>query len=248
MMVLNIHSDRMEPCFRIYSVIDHQSTHPSLAQTGSPTYFQRMKKHPLFSTKSVFIAFIALFFSISAVSAQDDSRPWERLGLSITEWNMIQENNLPMNKVEELLKAGIGISEYFDQPWITINLTEEEWIGKRRSGMTSYDIELEAKTIAPNSESDDSAAAVNASFQEYDRSAETKGKFAGFFLPGYMQIKRGDKGKGAIMATLAVGSIAGCIGWSITEKNFVSLPLFAVVIPMTWSLIDHSIYRKKNAQ
>lgn len=188
---------------------------------------------------------VLIIFAVP-LSAQDDSRPWERLGLSITEWNMIQDNNLPMEKVEELLKAGIGIGEYFDQPWITINLTEEQWIAKRRSGMTSYDIELEAKTIAPNSRTDDSAAAVNASFQEYDQSAETKGKFAGFFLPGYMQIKRGDTGKGAIMATLAVGSIAGCIGWSIAEKNFVSLPLFAVVIPMTWSLIDHSVYQKKN--
>lgn len=198
--------------------------------------------------KLLFSAIVVIIISAVPISAQDDSRPWERLGLSITEWNLIQDNNLPMKKVEELLKAGIGISEYFDQPWTELNLTEEQWVGKRRGGMTSYDIELEAKTITPNSERSDSIASVNASFQEYDQSTETKGKFAGFFLPGYMQIKRGDKGKGAVMATLAVGSIAGCIGWSIAEKNFVSLPLFAVVIPMTWSLIDHSMYQKKNTQ
>lgn len=196
---------------------------------------------------ALFAGLILLFFSTFPLHAQDDSRPWERLGLSITEWNMIQDNNLPMKKVEELLKAGIGISEYFDQPWIEISLTEEQWIAKRRNGLTSYDIELEAKTIAPNSKATDNAAEVNASFQEYDRSAETRQKFASFFLPGCMQIKRGDKGKGAIMATLAVGSIAGCVGWSIAEKNFVSLPLFAIVIPMTWSIIDHSLYQKKNS-
>lgn len=206
-----------------------------------------MKKSQPNYLNALFAGTILLFTVAFLLHAQDDTRPWERLGLSITEWNMIQDNHLPMKKVEELLKAGIGISEYFDQPWIKIDLSEGQWIAKRRNGLTSYDIELEAKTVAPNSKASDNAAEVNASFQEYDRSAETRRKFASFFLPGCMQIKRGDKKKGAIMATLAVGSIAGCVGWSIAEKNFVSLPLFAIVIPMTWSLVDQSSYQKKTA-
>ena len=231
---------------RLFSPVTATNIHP-LARDVSSTYFQRMKNY-LFRYLNVLSAGILLFIlSVHPLQAQDDLRPWERLGLSLTEWDLITTNNLPMKKVEELLKAGIGIGEYFESPWIPLNLTEEQWIAKRRSGLTSYDIELEAKTIAPNSKTQDSAAAVNASFQEYDRSAETRQKFASFFLPGCMQIRRGDKGKGAIMATLAVGSIVGCVGWSIAEKHFMSLPLFVIVIPMTWSLVDDSIYQKKNS-
>jgi len=55
--------------------------------------------------------------------SQEELQPWERLGLSITEWKMIEDNKMPMEQVEELLQAGIGISEYFQKPWINLNMT-----------------------------------------------------------------------------------------------------------------------------
>ena len=61
--------------------------------------------------------FIFLYnFPIWYSSSQDDLRPWERLGLSQTEWKQVKENDVPISKVEKLLKYGIGIGEYLEKP------------------------------------------------------------------------------------------------------------------------------------
>ncbi|MBN1579050.1 MAG: hypothetical protein JW913_20980 [Chitinispirillaceae bacterium] len=191
--------------------------------------------------------FLFLLLLPALLLSQDDSKPWERLGLSLTEWKLIQENNLPMSKVERLLKDGIGIGEYFSKPWEQLGMSESKWIAKRRSGLTSYDIELQVRTAHQDTSVQSTPPNVN-TFRELDRSRENGELFASFFLPGYLQYREKHKGRGSIMVSLAVGSIAGCTAWSVAQKQFMPLPLLVVLIPdMVWSFVDHKVYRKKNA-
>jgi hypothetical protein len=185
--------------------------------------------------------FLLVFMVCLPLFAQDDSRPWERLGLSLTEWKLIQDNNMPMSKVEDLLKDGIGISEYFKSPWKTLGMTEEQWITKRRSGLTSYDIEQEQQ--APQVVPVKKEGPVKNTFQEYDASQENAELLKSFLMPGYMQYQTRRSMPGTIMIGLAGVAVAGCAGLSITKKQFISMPLFVVLVPdMVWSLADHKKY------
>ena len=191
--------------------------------------------------------FMLLLLLSPPLLSQDDSKPWERLGLSLTEWKLIQDNKLPMSKVEQLLKDGIGIGEYFNRPWEQLGMSESKWIAKRRSGLTNYDIEQQVRAAHKDTSMQPTPPQAN-TFRELDRSRENGEQFASFFLPGYLQYRVQHRARSYIMVSLAVGSIAWCTAWSVTWKQFMPLPLLVVLIPdMTWSFIDHKVYRKKTA-
>jgi len=191
-----------------------------------------------------FLAGWCLLCAVSVIFAQEDLKPWERLGLSITEWKLIQDNNMPMEKVEELLKAGIGISEYFTHPWEECNLTEEKWIAMRRSGLTSDEIKLRQQ-VSDRDFIKNQKPAEN-SFEEYDASGERHELFTSFLAPGWLQVHDERKTKGRVMIGLAAGSIAGTVGLSIYKKQFISIPLIAVLVPdMVWSMVNQKNHAGK---
>jgi hypothetical protein len=227
-------------------------TSPPLPTFTHSTYFNIMD-HPIhlpglfkrfYTADSTCCLFLMLLLLPTILFSQDDSKPWERLGLSLTEWKLIQDNNMPMSKVEKLLKDGIGITEYFTKPWEPLGMTEAKWIAKRREGLTSYDIEQQAR----NAQKDTSmhpTGPINISFEEYDRSRGNRELFASFFLPGFLQFREKHHVRGGFMVFLGVGSIAGCTAWSIAQKQFAPLPLLVVLVPdMIWSFVDHKLYRR----
>lgn len=234
----------------------------NLAAEDVATYFIRMgtaKIHfyiPTILIKRTAAAAVSLFSAVPLLVllfpvplfSQDDIRPWERLGLSTTEWKLIQDNNMPMSKVEKLLRDGIGITEYFDKPWEALGMSESKWMAKRRSGLTNYDIELQNA----NPESDSSinhSPSKNITFVKHDYSPETSEKFAALFLPGFVQCRKGRKVPGRIMVSLAIGSAAGTIVWSAAEKRFYPLPIMVILIPdMGWSFIDHLIQKNSGTE
>lgn len=188
---------------------------------------------------------IFLFFVCIAVCyGQEQIDPWERLGLSKTEWIMIEENHMPMNKVEDLLKAGIGISEYFKNPWVELNMTEQKWIEKKRSGMSSYDIEIEAKANNAEWKSE-----MKSGFRSEMSGVSENAESFSALIPGLQQFKSGSVAKGIIMSSIALGAVTWCTAGSISNKRFNSLPVFAVLIPdIVWSYIDYKISKRHKNQ
>lgn len=175
-------------------------------------------------------------------SAQDESRPWERLGLSQTEWRLVNENNISMSKLEQLLKSGISVGEYIQKPWEPLGLNEEKWIKKRRSGLTSYDIELEA--TRGNSEEWKKSMNNDAS-RDMKQLSENHELFSSLFLPGYYQYNVGQKQKSYVMIGLAGGAVAWCTIGSIANKRFEVLPVAVILVPdMVWSFIDYKVDKK----
>ncbi len=188
---------------------------------------------------------IFLFFACIAVCyGQEQIDPWERLGLSKTEWIMIEENHMPMRQVEDLLKAGIGIDEYFKKPWVELNMTEQKWIEKKRSGMSSYDIEVEAK--ASNSEWKNE---MKSGFRSEMSGVSENAESFSALIPGFQQFKSGSVAKGIIMSSIALGAVTWCTSNSISNKRFNSLPVFAVLVPdIVWSYIDYKISKRHKNQ
>jgi hypothetical protein len=186
---------------------------------------------------------LALLTFILSAWSQDDDKPWERLGLSQTEWKMIQDNNLNMNLVEKLLKYGVSIGEYLQKPWDKLGLTEDQWLEKRRIGLTSYDIELENKvdttTSWKHSLKDDAGSDIK-------HISENGELFSSLFLPGSCQYRSSQKAKGSVMVGLAGGSVIWCTASSISKRQFNVIPIITVLVPdMIWSFID---YKYKKAQ
>jgi hypothetical protein len=155
----------------------------------------------------------------AATMTPSDRETNEKLGLSEAEWGMVLDAHMPMSKVNFLLKSCISISEYFKSPWKELGMSESEWIGNRKSGLSDNDMRA-LRRPAPK----ESAPYIGA-----------------FFLPGCFQLARGQTAKGWIMAGAAVGMVALCAGHSAATKRFQPLGLFLLVPDMIWSGLDIGI-------
>jgi hypothetical protein len=149
-----------------------------------------------------------------------DKEMYEKLGLSEAEWGMVLDSRMSLSKVKFLLKSGISIAEYFKSPWMELNMSESEWIAKRKSGLSDNDIRAIKMKPAPS---------------------ENGAYIGGFFLPGCFQLGRGQAAKGWIMAGAAVGLVTLCVAHSAATKRFQPVGLFFLVPDMIWSGFDIGI-------
>jgi hypothetical protein len=183
--------------------------------------------------------------TISILPAQEAQKPWEQYGLSKTEWKMIQDNKIPLKKVEELLKSGISISEYIDKPWVRFRLSENAYIDKRRSGLSAYDIELE-RTSDRGSWKNENKNTVRS---EVSASSGNRDLLLSFVLPGYEQLRIKHKWRGRIMAALAVGSVVGSVYLSMADRTIEATPIFVILVPdMFWSMLDFKFEKDRNKE
>ena len=196
------------------------------------------------STIVMFALFSCLCCAAGAWGADDELKPWEKLGISQTEWKMIGDNHISEKKVNEILAAGIGVGEYVGKPWKSLGLTEREWINKRRSGLTSYDIELEAKPSRQDWKADSKSTLKT----ELSTVSSNKDLFVSFAIPGLQQSRLKERWRGDIMGGLAIMSLAGCLVGSVAEGRFEVIPLCILVPDMFWSFFDFKITRAKMDQ
>jgi hypothetical protein len=160
---------------------------------------------------------------------------YERLGLSMEEWKMIQRSGMDMEQVYELLRAGISISEYFDKPWKELGVSKKEWITKRSQGYTNGQI---AFRESRGTECDRQWDVVRA-----------------FFMPGIIQIKQKQHLKGIAMTSIAGLSIVASgsiIAYNVaTDSDVPFLPFLVVVLPVDMAASSMDIilqHRKANQE
>jgi hypothetical protein len=121
-------------------------------------------------------------------------------------------------------------------------MSEDQWIKKRRSGLTSYDIELEAQANNKNWKKEMRSDAG----KDVHQLSESGEMFTSLCLPGYYQWHTDQKVKGSVMVSLVAGSLIWCTVGTISEKRFEVLPIVVVLVPdMVWSFIDYKIKRKE---
>lgn len=190
------------------------------------------------------LVFCICAFIFVAQAQQDEITPWEKLGISKTEWLLIQDNKIPMSKVAELLTSGIGIGEYVEKPWLRLEMSESKWISKRRSGLTQDEIERKVRHHKPEM----SWKELNKENAREDIVSVSKHgeKFSSLFLPGYQQNRNGRVVSRNLMVGFTGASIAGCVAWSVAGQKFQPIPIFAITIPtMVWSFVEHGAYSRK---
>ena len=184
------------------------------------------------------IAGVLLFLCLAFASfGQSDTRPWEKYGLSQSEWKLIQDNKISRDKAQTILSAGISIGEYCKKPWKAIGLTEGEWIEKRRAGLTSYDIALEVKSSRRWKA--DTTTAAPSGYASYSSGSN---QLISLVIPGFQQLRLKQTTRGRIMIGLAVGSLAACFAGAVIDNRFEARPLYFVLAPdMLWSFVDFKI-------
>jgi hypothetical protein len=148
---------------------------------------------------------------------------YERLGLSLTEWNLVQQHHMSLDRVKSFLRDGISVAEYFREPWVSIGITEAQWFANRRRGLSDDDMRGQGRT----------ASAGEWAFIQ------------NFFVPGLHQWIRHDYGKAAAMSGIAVVSLGLYAGLRDTKKNPKSIGFdypvpFLIILAgdMLWSSID----------
>jgi hypothetical protein len=180
---------------------------------------------------------------IVTVSGQDAIKPWEKYGISQSEWKMTKDNNISEEKLKVILSSGISVTEFCQKPWKNLGLRETDWMDKRRAGMSEYDIELEAQSNRTGYRQDNKNTMK--SENNSVASKQSPGLFTSFILPGYQQQRIGQKTRGRIMSGLAIGFIACSFVGSVAEGGFEPIPLLLLVPDMFWSLFDYKITLKK---
>lgn len=190
-------------------------------------------------TSTIIVSEILICLSFALASfGQDNIKPWEKYGLSQSEWKIIQDNKISLDKVPVLLSAGISIGEYSKKPWKALGLTEGEWIEKRRAGLTAYDIELEVQSNRRHWKVD----SKNVVSSEYSSFSSNKNQLVSFLLPGFQQLRLKEMSRGEIMAGLAIASLVSCFVVTVVEDRFEARPLYFVLAPdMLWSFVDFKI-------
>ncbi|MBD3347384.1 MAG: hypothetical protein GF401_20200 [Chitinivibrionales bacterium] len=156
---------------------------------------------------------------------------YEKLGLSLPEWQYIKRNRMPMKKVYKLMRAGISITEYSKEPWKEMRISERKWIRKRQAGFTDEEI-------------------------MYGPSGESLGRWCvlqSFLFPGYTQIKQRQYLKGYTMLGAAgISLLLGgfTLGMELQSKETpVDYPVFFFVclpLDMAWSGIDMYVQVEKS--
>ena len=156
----------------------------------------------------------------------------DKLGLSMKEWQQIQESGMSMETVERILGAGVTMTEFFSEPWKELHLSREEWLANRRRGLTNDDMRYNS-SAGPSQEQ---WAVVH-----------------NFFLPGFHQLKRKQYLKGGAMAVGAL-SFAGYGTFALIAemkgKGFYGYPFFLFVLlplDMAWSSIDIHLQIQKES-
>lgn len=69
-------------------------------------------------------------------------KPWEKLGLTSTEYKLARDSSLSDETIKKLISTGIEIDVYLSKPWEKYHIKECQWFALVRSGLSDEDIEL----------------------------------------------------------------------------------------------------------
>ena len=184
----------------------------------------------------IFVAFFAVALFASRGNAEG-VRPWEKYGITQMEWKLVNDSGITIDKLEEILRDGIGVREYAEKPWLQLKLSERGWLKKRRSGLTAEDIALDEDKETEKSNTDNK----NTFKSETSgiRDTAIRHQLLSLAVPGIEQYREGEKTKGGIMGGIGAVAIIGTIALSAKQADFNATPLLLYVVDMIWSFVDY---------
>jgi len=103
--------------------------------------------------KKLLFPVIALCFSVSFAQFEDDEWAdfdYQHAGLSQVEFQNVKSSGMSKEKLLHLLEIGVRPGVYLQEPWKDLDVSEEEWLEQRASGMEDADIDRTYKNYSGN--------------------------------------------------------------------------------------------------
>lgn len=87
------------------------------------------------------VALLAVLCPAQLKFQDEDESERTKYGMSQAEWQQYKESGLTISQLEHLLECGIAMSEYSSRPWLSLGISEKDWIAERCKGMVDEDIQ-----------------------------------------------------------------------------------------------------------
>lgn len=141
---------------------------------------------------------------------------YEDLGLTQWEFQQAKESGISRDKLTQLIELGIRLSEYFQEPWIKMGVSEQEWINQRSEGMEDADIDRSYR----------------------NHSGDQAYAYVSLLLPSFYQWKSGNSSTAIWIDALWVAGVGATTYMAIDGSSNWFYFLIPVVGAHLWSFID----------
>lgn len=131
------------------------------------------------------LKFLMLIFLMNCLTAAQESNDLLKR-LDPIEKALIDDSQMPIGKLYLLMDSDISLQEYFHYPWLTLGISEKEWINQQQAGISGTDTIMPTKQVV----------------------ATQWAVVQNIFLPGLHEFKRHQLVKGYLMSGIALSSVA----------------------------------------
>lgn len=153
----------------------------------------------------------------AATGDEWDGFQYEEMGLTQWEFQEAKAGGLSREKLTQLVEMGIRPSEYLQQPWVRLGVSEEDWIQQRTQGLEDSDIDRSYR----------------------NRSGDQSYTYLSLLVPSLYQWYSGQTVKAVWMDVLWVGGVGTLSYLAATDDTNVWMyALIPVIGAHLWSFID----------
>ncbi len=89
----------------------------------------------------ILLPLMLLMLFSPALMAEEDDELRDRYGMNQKEWQIFKELGISDSKLERLIKCGININEYQSRPWMSMGVSESDWMSERCEGLEDEEID-----------------------------------------------------------------------------------------------------------
>ncbi len=155
--------------------------------------------------------------SASASSDEWAGFDYKEMGLTQAEFQDAKAAGISREKLVELTEKGVRPTEYMQQPWKRMRMSEEEWLESRTNGMEDSDIDRSYRNKAGD--------------QNY--------AYLSFLVPSLYQWHADQTIKAIWMDALWVAGVGGAITLAVTDDESTWMyMLIPVIAAHVWSGLD----------
>lgn len=166
--------------------------------------------------------------SVGSASASADEWAgfdYKEMGLTQGEFQDAKAAGMSREKLTELVEKGVRPSEYLQQPWKRMRMSEDEWLESRTNGMEDSDIDRSYR----------------------NKSGNQNIAYLSFLLPSFYQWDAGETMKAIWMDALWAAGVGGAITLAVTDDtNTWMYMLIPVIAAHMWSGIDAFLSTKND--
>ncbi len=157
--------------------------------------------------------------TLNASSSEWAGFDYEAVGLTQWEFQQAKESGMSRDKLTQLTELGVRPSEYLQEPWKRLGVTEESWLGERANGLEDSDIDRTYRNHA----------------------GEQNYAYISLAIPSFYQWKHEETVKAIWMDALWVVGVAGLTYFAINSDNYDNTWVYWLIPVLgahVWSFAD----------